>query len=373
MRQQLNFDDAVHYHYGLFPPQTLEPRCFIDQLFKASSALARYDQALKSLHNSEIFLAPLRNQEAVLSSRIEGTLSTMDEILQYEADYGGEITDSAQVRSDVIETLLYQRTLKKAQRAMEDGYPLSPALIKGLHQGLLSFGRGANKSPGQFKTEQNYIADRSRVAFIPVDPARLQDGLEALFTYIEKSPDTILQKTALTHVEFEALHPFKDGNGRIGRILIPLMLWSSGAISQPHFYISGYLDEHKGRYIELMRRVSEKGEWNEWCLFFLEAVEKQAVRHLEVAENIHLLYEEMKGVFADVLSSKWSVAVLDFVFTNPVFRNSTFVKKSNLAGNSASRFTRLLSERGILTTLEAASGRKAALYAFEPLIELFRV
>lgn len=209
----LNFEKAVQYHYDKFPPNNLNYSIFINQLLKATDALARFDQMLKNMHNNEILLAPLRNQEAVISSRIEGTISTMDEILQYEADEDDALTNNSDVRSDVIETILYQRALKNAQKAMIDGYDLSTSFIKQMHQQLLYLGRGASKSPGKFKTEQNYLADKVKktVQFVPISPEKLNDGLESLMDYINKSDDPILVKTALMHLEFEALHPFQDG------------------------------------------------------------------------------------------------------------------------------------------------------------------
>lgn len=372
---ELNFENAVSYHYDKFPPSSLDYGQLVESLVKATDAVARYDQMLKNMHNSEILLAPLRNQEAVISSRMEGTISTMDEILKYEADYDVEAENVTSVRSEVIDTILYQRALRATQQAMEEGYPLSQSLIKGIHQRLLSFGRGASKSPGKFKNEQNYIADKLKknILFIPISPDKLQEGLDKLFQYIERSTHPTLVKTGITHIEFEALHPFKDGNGRIGRMLITLMLWTSGAISAPHFYISGYLEDNKYLYIDTMRNVSKHGDWENWCFFFLEAIEQQAIRNLTIAENISTLYEEMKIVFSDVLSSKWSVNALDFVFTNPVFRNNKFTTKSGIPAASAARFTRVLLEKNLIATLEEASGRRPALYSFEPLMELVRV
>lgn len=371
----LNLDHAVNYHYDKFPPNSLDYEKFIASLIKATDAVARYDQMLKNMHNSEILLAPLRNQEAVISSRMEGTVSTMDEILKYEADHDDKLEATSNVRSEVIETLLYQRALKSVQKMMKDGYPLSQFLIKTIHERLLWFGRGASNSPGEFKKEQNYIADTSKknILFIPIRAEKLQDGLDDLFQYIEQSTHPTLVKTAITHVEFEALHPFKDGNGRIGRMLITLMLWSSGTISEPHFYISGYLEDNKGLYIDAMRNVSENNDWEEWCKFFLEAIERQAVRNLEIAENIRKLYEEMKAIFSENLSSKWSVNALDYIFTNPVFRNNKFTANSGIPSATAARFTRVLLEKNLLTTLEEASGRRPALYSFEPLMKLVRV
>jgi filamentation induced by cAMP protein fic len=374
MYKPLNFDDAVQYHYNQFPPQSLDYALLMPSLLKATDALARYDQMLKNMHNSEILLAPLRNQEAVISSRMEGTISTMDEIMQYEADYG-EGNDSTEVRSDIVETVLYQRALKNAQGAIEDGYLFNKFLLKTMHQQLLSYGRGANKSPGAFKHEQNYLADKGKraILFVPISPEKLEEGLDKLFNYINYNSTPILAKTAVSHLEFEALHPFQDGNGRIGRMLITLMLWQSKAISAPHFYISGYFEEHKERYTELMRQVSQTGNWNEWCQFFFEAIYWQAGHNLKIAQNIHALYEEMKSIFTETLSSKHSLAVLDFVFTYPVFRNSRLSELTNIPPATANRFTKALLEKGILSLKEEASGRKSALYSFEGMMELVRV
>lgn len=371
----MDFNNAVQYHYEKFPPSKLDFGQIVNPLIKATDALARYDQMLKNMHNSEILLAPLRNQEAVISSRMEGTISTMDEILKFEADSENDTEEAKNVRSDIFETILYQRALINAQKAMKDGYPLSQHLVKTIHQQLLSFGRGAQKSPGLFKIEQNYLADKikQKVLFVPISPEKLNDGLEKLFDYINNSDDPILIKTALMHLEFEALHPFQDGNGRIGRMLITLLLWSTKTISEPHFYISGYMEENKDEYIDTMRNVSENNDWEKWCVFFLNAVEKQAFRNLEIAENIKNLYEEMKHIFSDTLSSKWSVNALDYIFANPIFRNNRFTSKSGIPGPTAARFTRMLLEKELIRTLEEASGRRPALYAFEPLLKLVRV
>lgn len=374
MSLQLNINEAVPYHDGQFPPQHIDLVKIMPALINASSAIARYDQMLKNMHNNDILLAPLRNQEAVISSRMEGTISTMDEIMQYEADYAAD-EYAEHIRTDIIETLLYQRTLKNVQQAINEGYLLSPSLLKTMHQQLLSYGRGATKSPGQFKTEQNYLADtlNKKILFIPIAPEKLADGLQRLFDYINQDSNPILLKTAVSHLEFEALHPFQDGNGRIGRMLITLMLWQNQTISEPHFYISGYFEEHKNRYVDLMRQVSQTGDWNEWIIFFLQAVESQSMRNLHISENIRQLYEEMKQVFSQVLASKHALTVLDFIFTYPVFRNSSLAEKTALPPATANRLSKALHEKGLLTVTEESSGRKSTRYSFEHLMNLVRV
>jgi Fic family protein len=368
----INLENSVLYHYDKFPPKNLDYAKLIQSLTKATDALSRYDQLLKSLHNSAILLAPLRNQEAVLTSRMEGTVSTLDEILEYEAQ---ENENSSSVRDEIVETILYARSLNETQQAIQDGQTLSPFLLRQAHQILLSFGRGKNKSPGEFKTEQNYLTDKAKtnIAFTPIAPEALQGGLDILFNYIENDTQIALIKTAIAHVEFEALHPFKDGNGRIGRMLITLMLWSLNLISEPHFYMSPYLEENKDLYIDTMRNVSENDNWDDWCVFFFKAVESQAIRNLTVAEEIFSLYEEMKIQFSEVLSSKWSVQVLDFVFTNPIFKNNKLAKLPGISPQSAHRFTKALLNEGIIRVVSESSGRRGATYAFESLLVLVRV
>lgn len=371
----MDFDNAVRYHYDKFPPSNLDYAQILEPLLKATDALARYDQMLKNMHNNELLLAPLRNQEAVISSRMEGTISTIDEILQFEADSNNNSEEAKNVRSEIFETILYRRALLNAQYMMTHGYPFSQHLVKTIHQQLLSFGRGAQKSPGSYKIEQNYLVDKikQKVLFIPISPERLTDGLEKLFDYINNSNHSILIKAALMHLEFEALHPFQDGNGRVGRMLITLLLWDSGAISEPHFYISGYMEENKDEYMDTMRYVSENNDWEKWCVFFLNAVENQAIKNMEITESIKNLYEKMKYTFSEVLSSKWSINALDYIFKNPIFRNNRFASDSGISSPTAVRFTRILSEKELIRKMEESSGRRPALYAFEPLLELVRV
>jgi len=183
----------------------------------------------------------------------------------------------------------------------------------------------------------------------------------------------ILLRTALAHAEFEALHPFEDGNGRVGRMLITLMLWRGGAISSPHFYISHYFEHHKDAYISRLRNVSAEGDWEGWCEFFLTAVQQQAIRNLEVADGIRHLYENMKDRFIELLASKYAVTALDYLFTWPVFSNSRFTHEAGIPVPTAGRFTRLLLNEGLLQTVREASGRRSAVYRFEPLMEKVRI
>lgn len=372
----LDISQAVQYHLGKFPPGQLDLARLMPGLLNATTALARYDQMLRSLHNSELFLAPLRGQEAVVSSRMEGTISTLDEILQLEAEYDDDdASASLEFRSDAIETLLYRRALNTAQFRLEQGQPLSESLLKSIHRQLLSFGRGARKSPGAYKHEQNYIGERGnrKVSFVPIAPEHLVGGMEALFRLIDDDTMPVLLRTALAHAEFEALHPFEDGNGRVGRMLITLMLWQGKAIAAPHFYISRYFEDHKDEYLDRLRRVSAQDDWDSWCEFFLAAVEQQAIRNLEAAQAISDFYDEMKPRFIDLLASRYAVAALDYLFTNPVFNNSRFTRSAGIPPQTAARFTRVMLSEGLLQVVREAAGRRPAIYRFEPLMKRVRV
>ena len=376
---KLHLDNAIRYHEGNFPPVEINYAQIIQPLIETGAMLARYDQALSQLHNRELFLLPLRNQEAVASSRMEGTISTIDEILQYDSSESEENQEatSISVRSDIIETILYRRTLKFAQEEMAEDRPISDGLIRSMHQMLLYYGRGAEKNPGQYKTEQNYIGDEHSgiISYIPISPEKLPEGMDRLFDYIKNTEHQDLIRVALTHIEFEALHPFKDGNGRIGRMLITLMLWASGSLSSPHFYISRYMEKHKSAYVSHMNAVSAENDWLGWLLFFLKAVKAQADYNINAIRQISELYESMKPVFSDVTSSKYSIALLDAIFIAPVFLNQQICKLSKIPPTTVNRFTNALLKHpdNLIKLVKPAAGRRAAIYSFEPLMEIIRV
>jgi Fic family protein len=372
---QNDLSGAIGYHYGKFPPQSFDYPRLIRPVATANVALARYDQMLKNLPNSEVLLAPLRNKEAIVSSRIEGKITTIDEMLRYGAERGeNDAKPAATHRSEAIETYLYERALRFAQTEMAKGQPLSPFLLRSAHKVLLGFGGGAKSRPGEWKIKQNYLADgaRKKILFVPISPEQLQPGIDALFAYLNSDGAEVLIKTAICHIEFEALHPFEDGNGRIGRMLVTLMLWQQNAISQPHFYISDYFDANRDTYIDAMRDVSGKGAWTEWTLFFLDAIERQAKANLETAESIRVLYEKMTKDISRLLASRWAVDASDFLFRNPVFRSSSFAVDTKIPHASAFRFLRLLIDRGFLKTVSPASGRRPAIHSFEPLMAILR-
>lgn len=196
--------------------------------------------------------------------------------------------------------------------------------------------------------------------------------MEALLNYVKETADHPLIKTAISHVEFEALHPFQDGNGRLGRMLITLFLWQFNQISAPHFYVSAFFEQNRDEYIDRMRDVSKLGAWTEWVIFFLAGIESQAKLTCVLIEKIQALYDKTQEDFRRALSSKDYLAAVDFVFANPVFRNSKFTSETGLQRATAARFTRVLTEARLLRVLEEGSGRRSTMYIFDPLMDLVR-
>lgn len=367
---------AVPYHSGAFPPAALDYEALLGPLEEAAASLARYDAKMSGMVNSELFLAPLRRQDAVTSSRMEGTISTIEELYRLEAEEdAGSLDPYREARDDDVETYLYSRALRNAQQALAEGAPLSEHLIRTAHQQLLSFGRGARKRPGTYKVEQNFVGDerQGKIYYVPIAPEHLGPAMTELVRFMNKSAMRPLIRTAIAHVEFEALHPFEDGNGRIGRMLITLMLWKLGVLSQPNFFVSGYFEANKDEYIARMRAVSASDDWTGWVVFFLKAMHEQASVNIRTADAIFHLHGQMRERFREVLNSQFHDQALDFVFASPVFRNDRFVERSGIPASSARALSKRLVEAGLLRTLQPASGRRAALYAFDPLLELLKI
>jgi Fic family protein len=263
----------------------------VPMLGKANRALAHYDGVLLGVPNPDVLLSPLTTQEAVLSSKIEGTQATLGEVLRFEA---GDAPEKVERRNDIHEILNYRRALRVAENGMKER-PFNLNLIKQLHEILLDSVRGKNKTPGRFRTTQNWIGTPGspieEAQFVPPDPMLLHglmDNWEKYYHYEEKDP---LVQLALVHAQFEIIHPFNDGNGRLGRIVIPLFLFEKELLRRPMFYLSSYLDEKRDVYIDHLRALDGSiDSWQRWVVFFLEAVVEQARINSEKAKNIMLLY-----------------------------------------------------------------------------------
>ena len=376
--QDYDFSEAVRYHYGQFPPSDVDYAKIIVPLSNAREKVARYDTKLERIPNKELMLAPLRNAEAVVSSRMEGTIATLDEILRIQADDdedGDDGSDHA-YRQEAIEVYSYTRAVRHAQNLMtgENALPICSRLMKEAHSRLLFMGRGADKTPGEYKGEQNYVVDRRnrKILFIPMDENGLESGISSFERYVNDLSFEPLIQTAIAHAEFEALHPFKDGNGRIGRMLVPLSLWARNVIHAPHFYVSPAIEERREEYIDRLRAVSELGAWTEWVIFFMEILHRQAELNMEITDKITTLYDVMKERFRHTLRSRWASHALDYIFAKPVFRNAAFTSAAGIPSQTAHRMNKQLIDDGLLTIIEPASGRRAALLAFMPLLEVVR-
>lgn len=373
---KLDLSNAVSYHVGAFPPQNLDYARLLDPLAEAAAALAHYDAKIQGQINSELFLAPLRKQDAVASSRMEGTISTVEDVYMYEAEEeSGKLNPQNRQHSDTIETALYAQALRAGELALAEGQPFGESLIRAMHQTLLAVGRGARKNPGSYKHVQNYLGDerRGEIRFIPIAPDQLRPAMADLVDFINTCRMQPLMRTAVAHVEFEALHPFEDGNGRIGRMLIPLMLWRLGTISKPHFFISGYFEDHKDRYIETMRRVSSNQDWSGWIIFFLDALQTQANKNTETINRISELYEDYRARFRTGLNSQYHDQALDFVFARPIFRNDAFVKRAGIPEASARAISKRLADASFLRLVIPAAGSRPAIFAFDPLLDILRI
>lgn len=362
---------AVHYHYGQFPPATLDYAQLIGPLADTVADLARFDAMLRQLQNSELLLAPLRARDAVISSRMEGTISTVEEVLRLEAD-ADQDGHSPGARNDTLEVALYARALRMVERQIADGHDISESLIRTAHRILLAAGRGADKRPGDYKAQQNYIGEkaRRRIDFVPASPEALGPAMDALVAYMRNGRVQPVLRTAIAHAEFEALHPFEDGNGRIGRMLIPLLLWRGGALSAPHFFVSDYFETNKPEYIARLRAVSQSGDWTGWCMFFLGALRAQARDNIAVVGRIDNLYQTTRTRLRDLLRSRSTVEALNYMFAHPVFRNNRFTREAGIPKPTANNFTRTMVEHGILRTVIPPAGRAPGLYAFGELLEI---
>lgn len=358
---------AVRYQFDAFPPRQLDWERLGRVIGPATASLARYDGRLSAIPNSRVLLSPLATREAVASSRIEGTVATMDDVLGFEA---GEEPKSDELEKDVQEVINYRSAMVRAEE-MLNGLPLSLRVLREVHGVLMSGVRGATKMPGEFRTAPVHIgpigSSVEDATYLPATLDELMPALDRLEKFMHRSLLDGLVRSALVHVEFEAIHPFSDGNGRLGRILIPLYLWQSGLISEPMFYISSYIDEHRDEYIHRLRDVSAEGDWTGWCEWFMEGVRVQAEENLSKANAILALYESMKDRVLHATQSKNALPALDFIFRVPAFTSTRFTQATGIPQASSTRILKSLVDAGILMQRRSSSGRRPSIYWFPDL------
>ena len=272
---------------------------------------------------------------------------------------------------DIQEIVNYRKALNLATEALADR-PLTLSLIRSMHGVLMDSVRGADKSPGQFRVDQNWLGPEGcaidQATFVPPSPLQLLDHLEAFEQYLAGDDLDALVQVAVVHGQFELLHPFKDGNGRIGRLLIPLFLYQKRTLATPMFYLSEYLESHRDLYYARLRGISQDGDWTGWVEFFLDAIIEQARANTERVRAILELYERMKGEITELTRSKHALKVLDSLFDRPIFQASDFVERSAIPKQTASRFLGILRNAGILSILRPAGGRHSAVLVFRELL-----
>ena len=349
------------------PLNNLDHGRLIRLIGPANAALARYDGLLQSVINPSVMLSPLTNQEAVLSSKIEGTQATVDEVLEYEA---GIEFDAEKVK-DIQEVVNYREALNLAQQALPQR-PLNLALLREIHGRLMNSVRGASKSPGQFRVHQNWIGPpgctMERATFVPPAPQQLLKQLKAFERYLAGDDIDPLVHVAVVHGQFELLHPFNDGNGRVGRLLIPLFLFQKRALASPMFYLSEYLEAHRNQYYARLRGISQQGDWTGWIEFFLDAITSQAQTNADRVRSILSLYDRMKLRLSELLRSQHALKILDTLFDRPIFPSNDFVERSGIPRQSALPLLKKLREAGILVPMREASGNQPAVLAFRDLL-----
>ena len=326
-----------------------------DWLERANRALGRLDGISTLLPEPSLFLYLYVRKEAVLSSQIEGTQSSFSDLLLYETNEAPGVP-----LNDVQEVSRYVAALNHGLRRLREGFPLSFRLIREIHEVLLSEGRGSEKSPGEFRTSQNWINGNrpGNAQYVPPPPEYVMDCLGPLETFMHDLPmrTPTLIKAALTHVQFETIHPFLDGNGRLGRLLITFLLCSEGALSEPLLYLSLYFKTHRQRYYDLLQQVRLKGDWEQWLEFFLEGVVTTSEQASNTAKRILDLFERDRSRIESTGRGAGSaLQVHQMMRKKPIFSINHFASHLELTRPTV---TAAIKSLGTLGIIEELTGRQ---------------
>ncbi len=360
--------------YRAFSPTPLPPVPPLEydgELLKllsdADRDLARLDALATLLPNPGLFVAMYVRQEAVLSSQIEGTQSTLEDVLAYEAQ------DSHNHHPrDAEEVVNYVRAMNHGLQRLAE-LPLSLRLIREIHAELMQDVRGAERSPGEFRTSQNWIgaagSTLANAAFVPPPPHELMTHLGQLENFIHDGKDDVplLVRCGLVHAQFETIHPFLDGNGRVGRLLITLMLCEEKALSQPLLYLSIYLKANRAEYYDRLTAIRNKGHWEAWLKFFLRGVSQTAQLATHTAREIVLLRDQHRDQFA---KNARALKLIDALFEQPLVNIRAVEKICTCANFTATTLVNKLVEAGLLR--EITGQERKRWYQYQPYIDLFR-
>jgi Fic family protein len=274
---------------------------------------------------------------------------------------------------DIQEISNYRSTLILAEKELKEK-PISLFLIRQMHAELMTSVRGESKDPGKFREIQNWIGKPGspieEATYIPPEPPIMQEHLQFLEYFMQGNDLEVLIQSAIVHAQFELIHPFLDGNGRIGRLLIPLFLYNKRRLKRPMFFVSEYLESNRDMYYAKLNEISTKGLWDEWIDFFLRAVKDQGGRNAQRVENILKLYGEVRKEIRDLTKSEYTNDIVDSLFDKPIFRSSDIQKRTSIPKQTLMPILKKLNERNIIITIRKAKGRSPAVLKFPKLLEI---
>jgi Fic family protein len=348
------------------PPLVLDTE-LLQRMDQANRALGRLDCISQVWPNSGHFLNQLLYQyirkEAVLSSQIEGTQSSLSDLLLYEL----EETPGVPL-DDVQEVSSYVAALTHGLTRLHEGFPLSLRLLREIHDILLTQGRGADKSPGEFRCSQNWLGGTrpGNAVFVPPPPDRLMDCLHPFEHFLHDKPEPMpsLIKAALAHVQFETIHPFLDGNGRLGRMLITLLLCHDKVLSEPSLYLSLYFKIHRADYYDHLQRVRIDGDWEGWLRFFLIGITETATEATDAAQKLWTLFDEdRRRIQKQGKIATTALRVHDLLQQRPIISITAACKKLELTHPAINKSLRKLEEMGIVR--EITGRQRNRLYMYE--------
>ncbi len=333
-----------------------------DLIERANRALGRLDGVTTMLPDTNLFLYLYVRKEALLSSQIEGTQSSFTDLLLYEHEAAPGVPID-----DVQEVSNYVHAINHGLDRLRGGFPLSLRLLREIHGILLAGTRGCRKDPGEFRRSQNWIGGSrpGNARFVPPPPDEVVACMGALEKFLHDDPvrTPVLQKAALAHVQFETIHPFLDGNGRLGRLLITLLLCAEEVLSEPVLYLSLYFKTYRDEYYEQLQRVRTIGDWEGWMRFFMEGVLRTANQAVDAARNILHLFDEDRGRINTIGRTAGSaLRVHDWLQKQPLTNVSKAAKALGLSYNTATSAMQNLEQLGIVREITGKQRDRIYLY-----------
>lgn len=351
------------------PPLDLAAPSLVARKELADQALGRLDGISLMLPDPTLFLFQYVRREALLSSQIEGTQSSLSDLLLYEIDEAPGVP-----LDDVEEVSNYIAALNHGLRRLRtDGFPLSLRLLREMHEKLLRGGRGKNRQPGEFRRDQVWIGGTppALASFVPPPPDALDECLAAFEQFLHAGPDVAspLIKAGLAHVQFETIHPFNDGNGRLGRLLIAIVLCSDGVLREPSLYLSLYFKRHRAEYYERLNAVRTHGDWEGWLAFFLAGIAETAQQAVETAQRLLALLDADRKRIATLGRRAGSVSQVFDVLTRQVLATvPQLEKKLHLSVPTIREAIASLSDLGIVN--ELTGQRRNRVFAYQAYLEI---